>query len=94
MDLTDEQWQVLQPLIPEPPRREDGRGRPWRNPRGVLNGIPFGYFAPRRSLEGPPRALPALPETCHRRFQRWVEEGVLWRILEVLAERPNKSVGI
>ena len=39
MDLTDEQWQVLQPLIPEPPRTEDGRGRPWRDPRDVLNGV-------------------------------------------------------
>jgi transposase len=39
MDLTDEQWEVLEPLIPEPPRREDGRGRPWRDPRDVLDGI-------------------------------------------------------
>jgi len=28
MDLTDEQWEVLEPLIPDPPRREDGRVRP------------------------------------------------------------------
>jgi transposase len=39
MDLTDEQWEVLEPLIPAPPKREDGRGRPWRDPRDVLNGI-------------------------------------------------------
>ena len=39
MDLTDKQWEVLEPLIPDPPRREDGRGRPWRDPRDVLNGI-------------------------------------------------------
>src|SRR5215217_1471254 len=39
MDLTDEQWEVLEPLIPDPPRREDRRGRPWRDPRDVLNGI-------------------------------------------------------
>jgi transposase len=39
MDLTDEQWQILEPLIPDPPRREDGRGRPWRDPRDVLNSI-------------------------------------------------------
>ena len=30
MDLTDEQWAVLDPLIGEMPRRADGRGRPWR----------------------------------------------------------------
>jgi hypothetical protein len=41
----------------------------------------------RSSLEGPPGALLALPQTCrHRCFQRWVEEGVLSRILEVLAQ--------
>ena len=39
MDLTDKQWEILEPLIPTPPRREDGRGRPWRDPRDVLNGI-------------------------------------------------------
>jgi hypothetical protein len=36
MDLTDEPWAVLQPIIPVPPRRPDGRGRPWRDARGVL----------------------------------------------------------
>ena len=39
MDLTDEQWQVVEPLIGEMPRRTDGRGRPWRSSRAVLNGI-------------------------------------------------------
>jgi transposase len=39
MDLTDEQWVVLEPLIGEMPRRVDGRGRPWRSSREVLNGI-------------------------------------------------------
>ena len=39
MDLTDAQWAVLEPLLPKPRRRPDGRGRPWRDPRDVLNGI-------------------------------------------------------
>ena len=42
MNLTDEQWKVLDPLIPEPPqRREDGRGRPSREDPSddVLNSI-------------------------------------------------------
>ena len=38
-ELTDDQWQVIAPLIPEPARRPDGRGRPWRANREVLNGI-------------------------------------------------------
>ena len=39
MDLTNEKWEVLEPLIPAPVRRADGRGRLWRNSRDVLNGI-------------------------------------------------------
>ena len=37
-DLTDAQWETLDDLIPEPPHREDGRGRPWKDRRAVLNG--------------------------------------------------------
>ena len=84
MDLTDEQWELLEPLIPKPPRREDGRGRPWRDSRDVLNGILWilRTGAPWKDLPGryPPY------QTCHRRFQRWTEEEVLSSILEELAE--------
>lgn len=38
MDLTDKQWTALAPLL-EPTRRADGRGRPWRDARAVLNGV-------------------------------------------------------
>ena len=39
MDLKDGQWTILEPLIPKPHTRPDGRGRPWRHARDVLNGI-------------------------------------------------------
>ena len=83
MDLTDEQWEMLEPLIPDPPRREDGRGRPWRDPRDVLNGILWilRTGAPWKDL---PERYPPY-QTCHRRFQKWIEEGVLSAILEALA---------
>jgi len=38
-DLTDAQWEVLESLLGKPVVRDDGRGRPWRDPRDVLNGI-------------------------------------------------------
>ncbi len=38
-ELTDEQWVMLEELLPELPRRSDGRGRPWRSQREVLNGV-------------------------------------------------------
>jgi hypothetical protein len=38
MDLTDAQWAVLEPTF-RPRRRPDGRGRPWIDPRAVMNGV-------------------------------------------------------
>jgi len=35
MDLTDEQWAALEPLVGRMPQRADGRGRPWRVSREV-----------------------------------------------------------
>lgn len=43
MDLTDEQWSIIQPLIPDPPRRSDGKGRPWKDARDIINGVFYGY---------------------------------------------------
>jgi transposase len=38
-NLTDEQWVILEPLIAQPKRRDDGRGRPWLENREVLDVI-------------------------------------------------------
>lgn len=38
MDLTDEQWTLIEPLIPVQPRN-DGQGRPSQLARFVLNDI-------------------------------------------------------
>ena len=39
LDLTDSQWALLDTLIPEHSRRKDGRGRPWRDRRTILDEI-------------------------------------------------------
>jgi transposase len=85
MDLTDEQWEVLQLLIPRPPCTEDGRGRPWRDPRDVLNGIILWILRTGAPWKDLPERYPPY-QSCHRRFERWVEEGILSRILEALAQ--------
>jgi transposase len=82
MDRTDEQWDELKPLIPVP-RRPDGRGRPWRDPRAVLNGIRWILRTGAQCQELPPRDPPS--QTCHRRFQHWIRSGVFERILQALA---------
>jgi transposase len=66
----------------------DGRGRPWRQAREVLDGVLWVLRtgAPWRDL---PERYPPY-QTCHRRFQRWVKEGVLSRVLEALAPRTSK----
>ena len=83
MELTGEQWAVVAPLLGAMPRRADGRGRPWRDSREVLNGI---LWVLRTGAQW--HTLPAeYPpyQTCHRRFQRWVRDGTLERVLEALA---------
>ncbi|HLZ91843.1 MAG TPA: transposase [Candidatus Acidoferrum sp.] len=83
MDLTEAQWQVLKPLL-TPKRRPDGRGRPWRDARAVLNGILWVLRtgAPWHDL---PDCYPPY-QTCHRRFQQWQRDGTLTRSLHALAE--------
>ena len=51
-DVTDAQWSSLEALIPEPSRRRDLRGRPWKDRRTVLNGGALGASY-RCSLVGP-----------------------------------------
>lgn len=82
-DLTDAQWETLDYLIPEPPRREDGRGRPWKNRRAVLNGILW-VLRTGAPWADVPQRYPSY-QTCHRRFQQWVRSGVMKGILEALA---------
>jgi transposase len=84
MDLTDKQWEVRAPLLPKPRLRKDRRGRPYRDPRDVLNGIlwilrtgaPWGDLPDRY----PSKA------TCHRRFLRWAKDGTIAKVRRTLLE--------
>lgn len=92
MDLTDEQWSIIQPLLPKEPRRPDGRGRPWKDARAVLNGILWilRTGAPWHDL---PERYPPY-QTCHRRFQSWVRKGAFKKVLQVLAEELRNRGGL
>jgi transposase len=83
-ELTDEQWAVIEPHLPELLRREGGRGRPWRENREVMSGILSILRSGARWQDLPGRFPPY--QTCHRRFQQWVKDGTLRRVLEALAE--------
>jgi len=86
MDLTEEQWALIRPFIPDPEVERTGEkgGRPWRDPRDVLNGILWVLRTGAPWVDLPRRYPP--PQTCHRRFQKWVKEGVLKAVLRGLAE--------
>ena len=84
MDLTDEQWAVIQPLIPDPPKRPDGKGRPWKDARDVMNGILWVLRTGAPWYDLPDRYPPY--QTCHRRFQQWVRSGVFEKVLQTLAD--------
>jgi|SRR5260370_5443809 len=68
-DLTDEQWKILDPLIPKPGRRRDGRGRPWKSRRSVMNGILW-VLRTAASWADLPDRYPSF-QTCHGRFQHY-----------------------
>src|SRR5258707_12970603 len=72
-ELNDEQWKVIEPLLLKPERRADGRGRPRKDDRQVLNGILWILRSGARWQDLPERFPPY--QTCHRRFQYWVDGG-------------------
>lgn len=91
MDLSDEQWAVVEPLLPGPKQRADGKGRLRIDNRLVLNGILWilRTGAPWHDM---PHRYPSY-QTCHRRFQEWVQSGTFENILRALVldvkERGN-----
>lgn len=84
MDLTDEQWAIIEPHIPKVARRADGRGRPRQDDRAILNGILWVMRtgAPWKDM---PERYPSY-QTCHRRYQGWVKAGVFEQVLRTLAQ--------
>jgi transposase len=92
MDLTDQQWAVLAPFVPESPRRADGRGRPWIESRKLLNGILWVLRTGAQWEDLPARY--GTKSTCHRRFQQWVDAGVFEHLLTVLAEDLHARGGV
>jgi transposase len=94
MDLTEQQWSAIKKHIPGPERQGTSSrgGRPWRDPRDVLNAVLWVLRtgAPWADL---PRRYPPY-QTCHRRFQHWVETGVLPKVLAALRRDLESRGGI
>lgn len=82
MMLTDEQWDKVKDLLPEPKRRRDGKGRPWASNRGCFEGILWVLRTGARWRDMPSRYPSGV--TCWRRLRDWEERDVwldAWRAL-------------
>jgi transposase len=84
MELTDKQWEIIEPILPKSKSKPGKRGRPPVNKRAVFNGILWilRTGAQWREL---PNKYPSY-QTCHRYFQRWSESGILGKLLRRLAK--------
>ena len=82
-ELSDEQWALIAPLF-EKTDAIQTRGRPPRSAREVLNGVLWILRSGARWQDLPDRFPPY--QTCHRRFQQWVRDGRLKKVLETLAQ--------
>ena len=74
-ELTDERWNLISDLFPEPPRRPQG-GRPPAPARGCFEGILWILRSGAR-WKDLPKHFPS-STTCWRRHKEWTEAGV-WK---------------
>ncbi len=99
MHLTDEQWQLIQPLIPPPSpalsrtlHPAKGRVRPPIDERQVLDGILW-----KLSTDSPwcelPNSYPSW-QTCYRRYRLWQRTGLFSKILALLWDDLKERGGL
>jgi hypothetical protein len=78
--LTDEEWEMVEPLIPQRPPA----GRRYHDHRKVLGGILWVARTGSSWREMPEEF--GKWETAYRRYELWLEQGLWQRILEALGE--------
>src|ERR671925_1366742 len=87
-DLTDEEWQILAPLLPP----EKSGGRPRKYPiREVINGIQYVLRG-----GGAWRLMPHdLPhgQTAYQTFRAWQQDGTWLRLHDQLRDRVRTAMG-
>lgn len=87
--LRDEQWKVIEPLLPPQPRT----GRRRQHDREVLNSLVYRLVTGSRYRDLPQTAEYAARTTTYHRLKKWTEAGVLeqiWQELLSLLERDGK----
>jgi putative transposase len=90
-DLTDGQWELLQPVLPERTWRSGGPGRPPCDMRRMLNGI---LYLNKTGCQW--RLVPkefGHWSTIYSYFKRWRRDGVWARVMEVLRQEERRYLG-
>lgn len=83
MDLTQEQWLLIQPLLPPQPAA-GRRGRPHLDQRQILDGILW-----KHRTRAPWRAIPSRygsHQVCYLYFRRWRASGLMKTIFNTLLQ--------
>jgi transposase len=89
--VTDELWQIVEPLIPEVERRRRYPGRKRIPDRQVLTGILFVLRTGIPWEDLPQEMGCGSGVTCWRRLREWQQQGVWQRLHEVLLARLNAA---
>jgi transposase len=84
-DLTEKEWQAIQPHLPNKPR-----GLPRVDDRRVLNGIFWVLRSCAFWSDLPERYCP--PTTIYNRFNRWRKAGVLDRLMDEITKLYDGDV--
>jgi transposase len=85
-ELTNEQWERLEPLLPS---RRGGRGRPGLDDRTVINGVLWVLCS-----GSPWRDIPERYgkwTSIYSRFQRWRKSGLWQQLLEKVIEQADAA---
>ena len=86
-DLTDPQWEILQPLLPPPKWRRGGPGRPPCSRRRVINGILYVTKTGCQWCMLPPSF--GRWKTVYGYFNTWSRAGVWQQVMETLTQHER-----
>ena len=84
-DLSDFEWSVIEPLLPNKPR-----GVPRVDDRRVLNGIMWVLRSGGAWRDLPERYGPYT--TCYNRFNRWRKKGIWDRLMDAIVEAYDGNI--
>jgi transposase len=90
-DVTDDQWELLHPLLPERTWRPGGPGRPPCDMRRLLNGI---LYLDKTGCQW--RLVPkefGHWSTIYSYFKRWRRDGVWAHVMAVLRQVERRYLG-